>query len=142
MAGPGVLGEGDTHDPDRPGPGDENVLPGEFHLLAGVHRIAEWVKECSQFRVNRVGLNPDVRGWNHHVISKCAVPVNTDPSRIQAHVTTPGPTVAAPPAHDVPFDADQLPNFECVGSFLVRYALTQFNNGSGELVTQRLRWLQ
>ncbi|OPZ56198.1 MAG: hypothetical protein BWY91_00534 [bacterium ADurb.BinA028] len=102
VLGSRVPGDGCGDDPDRPGPGDEDVLAHKRPLQRRMGRVAERVEDRSQVGVDGVRLDPDIRRGQDDEVGERSVPVDADADGVDAHVAAAGPAVAAVAADDVP----------------------------------------
>ncbi len=138
VACPGMPCQSNTHDSYGSCTGDQDVLAHQFNLLADVNGVAERIEQCSKFRVNQGGLNPDIRGRHDDVVGECSVSVHADPLGTNAHVAPASAAVATASADHVPLDGDSLADVKVTGVLARGHAGAQRDDGSKELMAQCL----
>src|SRR5699024_6047893 len=108
VAGADVAGDGGSHDADRAGAGDDDVLPGEGEGEGRVHGIAQRVEDRSEVGVDPVVVDPGIGRGDDDVVGEGAIPVHPDADRVDAQVPAACPAVATGAAHQVPLTGDAV----------------------------------
>jgi hypothetical protein len=119
------------HDPDRPGPGDDDVLADDRPLQRRVRGVAERVEQRPEVGVEVGRLHPRVRRRDDDVVGKGAVAVDADADGVDAQVAAAGPAVAAGAADQVP-----LPRHPVADGHVVDVG-PHLDDLAEELVTER-----
>ena len=113
LRAPGVPGDGDRHQADGAGAGDQHVLADQREAQGGVHGVAEGVEDGAELRGDgRVWWHPDVGLGDHHVLGEGAVALDADADGADAHLPAAGAAVAADAADDVAFAGDPVPDLD------------------------------
>ena len=112
MARTGVADHAHGHDPDRAGPGDQDVFAQHVELEGRVDGVAERVEDRLHVARDIRVMGPDVGHRQRQVLGERAGPVDADPLRVLAQVPAPRQAVAAPAADHVALAADDFADVE------------------------------
>jgi hypothetical protein len=110
----GVADDGDGHDADGAGAGDEHVLTKYRKRERCVHGVAEGIEDGRHFLVDLGIVAPDVGHGQGDVLGKTARPVHAHALRLRAQVPSACKAVAAAPADHVALAADNVAGVEVV----------------------------
>ena len=105
---PGVTHDRGPHEPDRPRPGDQDVLPEHVEGERGVDRVPEGVEAGEDVGGDRGIRAPDVGHRDADELRVGAGAVHPHPLGVGTQVTPPGHAVAAASTDDVALAADQV----------------------------------
>ena len=128
MARAGKLRNHSGHDADRARARDQNILTQHRKRERRVNRISKGIEDRGDFVRDRLRVLPDIHHRQDNIFRERARPVHADALRVRAQVAPPGQTIAAAPADDVPFPADQIPGMK------VGHVRADFDNLSAEFV--------
>ncbi len=96
------------HNSDRTSAGNKHVLTKHGEGERGVDGVAERIEDACDFRVHSIPVHPHVGHGERNVFGEGARPIDSDAAGVRAKVTAAGEAVAASPANDVAFAADDL----------------------------------
>ena len=108
MARSGMARHGGSHDADRSGSGDQDILAENRKRKGRVNGVAEGIENRGDVEINRIGVMPDVRHRQGQIFGERAGPIDADALGVGAEVAAAGQAIAAPSADDVAFSADDL----------------------------------
>src|SRR5258708_22348332 len=117
-----------SHDADRAGTGDENILSQYRKRECRVNRISERIEDRSDLTRDGARVLPYVHHWQDNVFGERACAVHSHALRVCAQVTPACETVAAPPAYDVPLPADKIAGVK------IRHVGSHFDNLPAEFM--------
>src|SRR5690606_27188096 len=129
----GVAGDGNGHDADRPGSGDQHVLADQVERQRRVRGVSERVEDGRHLVGDRVRQLEDVECWHRDVIRERARTADADADSVAAEVPPAGAAVAVDTAGDVSFG-----RYAVAGGKPAHLAAA-FNDYAGEFVADRER---
>ena len=134
-AGPVVASHLGSHDPDRPGAGDQHVLRDQPELGRGVDRVAERIEDRRHVEVDLGEVRPQVAGRHDDELGEGAIALDSDADGVCAQGAAARHAVAAAAADDVAFGTHDL-----AGKHR-RHAFAQLDDLAHELVADHERRL-
>ena len=108
MACPGMTRNGNGHDADGPGPGDEHILPHHIKRKGRVGGVAQGVQNRGGLITDGCGDQKGVECGNGNVLSKTAGAVYANPFGVATQVALACLAVPAMAAGDVSFGRDPV----------------------------------
>src|SRR5258708_2883684 len=108
IPGAGVPGHDRCHQTDRPGAGDEKVLPEDRERQGRVHGVAEGVEDGGNVEADARLVPPHVRSGQRDVLGEGTWMVDPHPFRVRALDAPAGHAVAATAAHQVALTAHEV----------------------------------
>ncbi len=107
-----VLRNGDGHDADRAGAGDEHVLAHHVEGEGGVRGIAKGIQDAGDVVGDRIGQLERIARGDDQVFGEATLPVDAHAHGVAAQVATAGATIATVTAGDVAFARDPIAHRE------------------------------
>ena len=116
------------HNANRTRAGNQNVFPQHRKRKRRVDGVSEGIENRGNFVRDRARVFPDIHHRQDDIFRERAGAIHSHALRVRAKVTPPGEAIAAAPANDMPFPADQISGMK------VRDVRSDLDNFAGKFV--------